>query len=253
MEIPPLNDNDLHIWILAIPSDSMTCEDDLPPLRFEDFTAGSLSLSERARAERFHFPADQRRFALCRETLRRLCGAYTGLNPSELEFYGGPNGKPYVKSGLLSESLQFNISHTRGMGVFAFTRVGEIGVDVENVCRKVDALGLGKRVFTSAELETIRPLDEAQQRERFFAYWTAKEAFLKATGVGLSLDPRKIEATLPSSEDSSGKFSAPQGDVETNPWVLRAFRRQDEFQVSLACPEDLPRAGIRVLDYTVED
>lgn len=249
MEIPELDALELHIWILDIPGDRLLDSEELPPLRFEDFTAGNLSEAECAQAGRFRFPRDQHRFALCRSALRHLAGAYARIDPVAIRFQTGLHGKPYLEVGQSEVPLQFNLSHTRGMGVFAFQIGAEVGIDVENSHRRVNELELGQRVFTPAELDSLRPLDPQGRRERFFAFWTAKEAFLKATGFGLSLDPRKVEVILPDGDETAGCFSVPGGEVETSPWVLRSFCRNGEYRISTACSREITPARIRVFDY----
>ena len=250
MEMPRLSEQELHIWILPVPEEETPEGKGMRPLRFEDFSAGALDASERARAERFRFPNDQRRFAMCRSALRHLAGSYAGLDPASIRFDTGEHGKPFLAKDLCSLPLQFNLSHTRGMGVFAFVLGDdEVGIDVENSRRPVNELELGARVFTPGELATLEPLDARARRERFFAYWTAKEAFLKATGFGLSLDPRKVEATLPDDESSSGHFRAVANAVDTSPWNLRSFCRNGDFRISLASPVRIMGDSIRVFNY----
>jgi len=63
----------------------------------------------------------------------------------------------------------------------------EIGIDVENITRTVDTAELAPSVFAPAELADFREAGLEDQRERFFSYWTLKESYIKARGMGLSL------------------------------------------------------------------
>jgi len=63
--------------------------------------------------------------------------------------------------------LRFNLSHSGGLVACLVTLGVDVGVDV-------------------------RALTGPEQRERFFAYWTLKEAYLKACGRGLSIPLRQV-------------------------------------------------------------
>ena len=87
-----------------------------------------LAPGERQRASRFHFDRDRRHFIAARGVLRQLLARYSGHAPEDIEFCYGPQGKPELADG---KDLQFNIAHSRSVGLFAFTLGAPIGVDVE--------------------------------------------------------------------------------------------------------------------------
>lgn len=144
--------------------------------------AGSLSADERARAERFRFERDRTRFGAARGLLRSLLGWSLGVRPSELGFAYGRRGKP----SLPAAELYFNVSHSGGLGLFALTRVGEVGVDIEEERPLQDLEPIAARFFSARESAALLALPEAERRPAFFRCWTRKEAFIKATGDGLS-------------------------------------------------------------------
>lgn len=154
-------------------------------------SAPCLSEDERARAARFHFPRDGSRFAAARTLLRTVLGHWTGVPADTLRFTYGPRGKPALPGG-----PEFNLSHSAGVAVLAVSRSGPVGVDVERLDRSVDPMGLGQAVFDPEELAVLAGLSPAQRCERFFAFWTAKEARMKLTGEGMSLPPRSIRLAL---------------------------------------------------------
>ncbi len=81
----------------------------------------------------------------------------------------------------------FNLSHTSGLVVCGVSGGAEIGVDVEAISRDAPDMALARRYFAAAEYEALRQLPHHDQRKRFFTYWTLKEAYVKARGIGLSL------------------------------------------------------------------
>lgn len=145
-----------------------------------DLAWGCLSPAERERADRYRRPGDRQGFILTRSWLRRLAGAYLGLAPEGLQFQVSPQGKPF----LAGSPLRFNLSHSGDWALLAFSRDRPLGIDLE-VHRPVSVLGLAKRFFQASEWTQLQGLSGDWQRQVFFDYWTAKEAYLKATGEGL--------------------------------------------------------------------
>jgi 4'-phosphopantetheinyl transferase len=82
-------------------------------------------------------------------------------------------------------SITFNLSHSHTRGLIAISKEQEIGVDLECVRSEVKIAKLSERYFTRSEHRAIMELAQEQRAARFFRYWVAKEAVLKATGIGL--------------------------------------------------------------------
>ncbi len=151
------------------------------------FYVAMLSLDEKQRWQRFLFPEDRQRFLRARVLVRTvLAKNLHQSDPALLEFASNSYGKPALRVKHCNPPpLHFNLSHTKGLLVLAVSRSCEVGVDVESVRREVALLELSARFFSSEEHEQLMALSGAAQRERFFALWTMKEAWLKARGVGL--------------------------------------------------------------------
>lgn len=149
----------------------------------------TLSPEEESRAARFHFDLDRQRFQVARGVLRNLLGAYLNLPPQQVRFEYGPYGKPY----LAARELQFNLSHSQGIAVYGFTRGRDLGLDLECLRPVPQLLRIAERYFSPQEKAVLQNLAPEQQIERFFQYWTCKEAYLKARGTGLSQPMPQIE------------------------------------------------------------
>lgn len=152
----------------------------------------TLSATEQARAGRFKFEADRAAFIATHGLLRWALDA-RGL-ASEFEL--GPHGKPRLASG----ALHFNVSHCRELVAVA---IGdrELGVDVEPIDARHSTDDVARRVYGPRELEDLFAREGAQRLERFFTRWVLKEAWVKATGVG-------IHDALPSFELELGEGDA---------------------------------------------
>lgn len=156
-----------------------------------------LSPEERTRAARFTFERDERRFVLSHGIVRRLLSHYLGLAPACISFHHSRHGKPAVQANAdTSVDVRFSISHSADCLICAVSLGREVGVDVEVVRSDVDHLQLAQRFFSTREYEDIVRYPVNGQKERFFQYWTCKEAYLKARGIGLSSGLAQIEVLL---------------------------------------------------------
>lgn len=147
-----------------------------------------LSVDERIRADRFMFERHRRQYVFAHAMLRMaLSQAAPNVAPSDWSFAAGRYGRPYVASPKTSTPLHFSLSHADGCVACIVSAHETVGVDVETVSRRVAPLSTALRFFAPEEVETLRELPEPDAIERFFDYWTLKEAYLKARGFGLNL------------------------------------------------------------------
>lgn len=170
-----------QVTLLRIPDAG---ESDLSPLVTPD---------ELARAARFHFAADRRRWLHSRVLLRTGLGAVLACAPGEVPLEVAPGGKPFVPGG-----PQFNLSHS---GSFAALIIGDarpVGVDVEAAGRQADVLRIAERFFVRHECDALHAASDAERDPLFLRLWTAKEALMKATGLGMRLPPDRISVQLDS-------------------------------------------------------
>ena len=145
-----------------------------------------LSAREERRALSFATDLLRGRWVSARGMLREIVGRAQGLSPREVVFRYGSHGKPGA------DGLRFNVSHSGDYALYAISPDVEVGVDVELPRgRRTDALA--RRFFAPGEQERLFALDEPARATAFFKLWTCKEAFLKATGEGLSRSLRSYE------------------------------------------------------------
>src|SRR5262245_17253393 len=89
----------------------------------------ALSQEEQARAERFRFETDRKRFIAAHGVLRHILAGYLNRRPADLIFGAGDFGKPFVVSGSPEESsLRFNLSHSGELALCAVSPSLEVGV-----------------------------------------------------------------------------------------------------------------------------
>ena len=147
---------------------------------------GLLEPAELERVGKAYSPEVRRRFLGARVMQRMVLGRYApGVDPASLRFVNGEHGKPALAPPFDSLGLHFNVTHTDGLIAVAVSRLRDVGVDAENLNARTTALKLAHRYFTPEEARNLESLPSAQQPARFFALWTLKEAWMKATGKGL--------------------------------------------------------------------
>jgi len=145
------------------------------------------SPEERRQQQRFHAEPPRLLHVVARGLLRTRLALYTGVEAREWSFAPGRWGRPEITAPEGFSWLRFNLSHTRGRVVCALARDAEVGVDVENTRRGGRLLDVAHRYFAPAEVEELFRLPESERLPRFFDYWTLKEAYIKARGMGLAL------------------------------------------------------------------
>lgn len=142
-----------------------------------------LNDGERARAMRYRQAADRIRFAATRSALRRLLAGAIKADSERLQFDLSDRGKPQLAG---RADVSFNVSHAGECALIALSRVRDVGIDVEAANATINWRELASLICTVAERQVLDSELPARQLEKFFHCWTAKEALLKALGVGIT-------------------------------------------------------------------
>src|SRR5215218_2785116 len=166
-----IHSNEVHVWRVSL---------DITLLQLESLLK-KLSADEVARAGRFRFERDRKRFITARGMLRQLLGCYLREDPHKLQFDYTPYGKPILASTSNYHHLSFNLSHSGEFALYAVTRGRSIGVDIERIRNDIAVEQIAQRFFSPGEISAIERIHK-NRHEVFFQYWTRKEAFLKAIG-----------------------------------------------------------------------
>ena len=115
-----------------------------------------------------------------------MLSRYLGVTPDAVALDRSATGKPFLTKERRDRSaITFNLSHAHGRALIAVSQAQEVGVDLEFVRSDVEVAKLSERYFTRSEHTAIMQATEEQRATRFFRYWVAKEALLKAQGIGL--------------------------------------------------------------------
>lgn len=175
-----LSPGDIHLWITRPKQHHQ-------PELLQRFRL-LMNEEELIKQQRYRFEKDRHDALVTRAFVRDLLSQYAGVKPEEWRFSRGEKDKPEIVDAPLP--LRFNISHTREMIICAVTLEHDIGCDVEYLERNNDILNIADRYFSSLEVMELFSLPEPLQRSRFFDYWTLKESYIKAWGLGLAIPLR---------------------------------------------------------------
>ena len=146
-----------------------------------------LSQGEISRYERFFFDRDRHLHLVAWALVRTMLSSYTDVNPEAWEFRTNRYGRPEISGPASTTTLRFNLSHTRGLIACIVARNIDVGVDVEDRRRDTSGPEIARRFFSAREVAALERLPGDEQAATFFEYWTLKEAYIKAVGVGISL------------------------------------------------------------------
>ena len=146
-----------------------------------------LSPAEQQHAQAFRFAKDRELYIAAHVFLRRCLSLHAPLTPAAWQFSTNHYGKPFITNPGY-EALQFNLSHTHGLIACAVVWHQPVGIDVEIHKPLADLESLTQYAFSTTEAQdVIAQPNTQQQTTRFFTYWTLKEAYIKARGMGLAL------------------------------------------------------------------
>ena len=145
-----------------------------------------LSPEERATHDRFRFDRHRHTYLVSHALLRGALSQVVDRSPAQWLFGLNAYGKPHLANPVPHLDIQFNLSHTNGMAVLALAMNREVGIDVEHLGRQETNTDIAERFFAPEEVTELISQPQDKQRIRFLEYWTLKESYIKAIGMGLS-------------------------------------------------------------------
>lgn len=179
--VPPedltLKEDQVHVWRASLEQPEASIQN----------LGQTLPADEIARAGRFHFEKDRNHFIVAHGLLRTLLGHYLHVHPGHLHFTVNAYGKPSLDPAFHKQPLNFNLSHSRTLVLYAFTLRRHVGIDVEYMRPDVEFEQVARHSFSPVEQGVLRALPLGAKPQAFYNCWTRKEAYIKARGMGLSL------------------------------------------------------------------
>lgn len=197
----------------------------------------TLSAQERTRAGRFHFERDRFWFSFFHEATRYLLSSVLPgkPNPASIQFEATAQGKPFLKD---FPDWQFNLTHSSGVAALAVSICCPVGIDLEELDQQFPAMEVAREFFIGEEIAWLEATDSTEVRtDRFFQLWTAKEAVMKFTGLGMTLEPRMIEISFDSDLEKLVGIRHVEGFPHAQPeWQVHQLECGPDAKLTLVCP-----------------
>jgi len=246
--------NQIHLWVAVFDK----LRDEALLRRYQNL----LTLEEQKQQARFYFAKDRQRYLVTRALVRVVLSKYTTIEPQDWTFAVNSYGKPRIANvDDLAQRISFNISHTNSLILLGVTGDIALGVDVENYCLREAPVDLADHFFAPEELEELRALPIALQHYRFFEYWTLKECYIKARGMGLSVPLDQFGFRFPT-DSTLRAFMRPGLNDFASRWRFWQFRPSPCYLAAVCAehcdvPPQLivrtiaPLAEERVIEYAL--
>jgi len=224
--VPALAACDVHVWDARV-SAFAERENDLRAI---------LDHAEVRRADRFRLARDRVQYVVAHGLVRTLLGRYLGRPARELWFGTGLYGKPALLEPVTVPALEYNLSHSGDIVLIAVTRGRAVGVDVEHWANDIVYDELAEYCFSAAERDELRTASHRDKAAAFFAGWTRKEAYIKATGVGVMLGLDYFDVSLAPGEAALLFDRRPAARTER--WSMRDIDLGPEYSAAVSAAGD---------------
>lgn len=236
LDLPPsleLGRRDVHVWLANI--------DQLGALMGSLFML--LDDAEREQAIQFKFEILQQRYIVSHGILRELLSRYTDADPDRIEYRYGEQEKPYLNEAAHASDVFFNMAHSGGYALFAFSHFPQTGVDIEKRREVVEYEKLVTRYFSSREAAEFYSYPQHDRPRAFFDGWSRKEAYIKAVGAGLSYPLDSFSVALSVGSEIEIQIEGTR-ENEKGGWVLRSLDLVDGYSAALAIQGDVEKLQI---------
>lgn len=213
---------EVHLW--SAPDDICPDVDDIAPL---------LPSDEHAAAARFISQKAARSFVTGRVLTRLALSCRCPVRPQDWVFAPGLNGRPFIIAPEKYRHIQFSISHTDGRVACLTSHTALAAVDVERVMAWEDLPFIAPTILSADEQRSIATLTGDAWRRRFFEYWTLKEAYAKALGIGLACDFSSVSFDVGLDCDVVARFADRAEEVASD-WLFRRLALGPDFAGAVA-------------------
>jgi len=232
----PIARHEIHIWLVDYESVA-------PPAL--DRLAASLEAHELAQQRRFYFARDRRRYLVTRALVRSVLSRYLPIAPEAWRFSTNAYGRPAIANPEAADShLLFNLSHTHSLVALGVTWDRQLGIDIENIAIRSVSLDLARHFFSPSEADALATVTQSHLQHRFFEYWTFKESYIKARGMGLSIPLDKFSYRFPAPDAVAIDISGDLGDVPAR-WQFWQIRPSEDYLLAL-CAERMAAPTVLV-------
>lgn len=222
-----ISSNEVHVWRLLL-NETNACIESLEK---------HLSIDEIKKATKFHFEKDSKKFIIAHGALREILSYYLGIKPNEIIFESTSFGKPIITDNQNNDNINFSLSHSDELVLYAVILNRQIGIDVERIRNTIDVLQIANKFFSSNEIAILNRAKKENLYKIFFQFWTRKEAIVKGLGKGLSFPLEQIDVSL-----INGKFLSPVklfGEYKENlKWYVQDLFPEQDYVAAIAAEDN---------------
>ena len=236
--IVPLTPAVIHVWLTFYE----TISEERLLVAYREL----LNATEKEEESRFYFARDRHRYLVTRALVRTVLSRYAPLDPKDWVFATNAYGRPRIVSTQATDGcLSFSVSHTQGLIVLGIAKGRSLGVDVENFAARDTSIDIASHYFAPEEVAALRGASYHQQQYRFFEYWTLKESYIKARGMGVSLPLDRFSFYF-ADDHSVDLVINPELCDDSSRWHLSQFRPTSEHLLAV-CVEKIDGRSPRLL------
>jgi len=237
-----LTSDEIHLWLAYY--------DEIDDAQLHATYRALLNAAEQQQEPRFYFAKDRLRYLVTRALVRTVLSRYLPVAPNDWIFSANAYGRPQLENvEARASELSFNISHTHSLIVLGVTQGRELGVDVENVRAREVSIDIADRYFAPGEVAALAEAPVDRQQDRFFEYWTFKESYIKARGMGLSIPLDKFSFRYPHEHAVELAVDPELADTAAR-WQFWQFRPTPHYLVAV-CAERLHAPPTVVVRKTI--
>lgn len=192
-----------------------------------------MAPDEAKQQARFYFPEGRHEYLITRALVRSVLSLYAEVAPEDWTFVRNSHGRPEIAGPAGGPNLRFNLSNTRGLIACLVALDRDVGADVEDTERRGGSLEVADRFFSPFEVDALHALPEGSQRARFFEYWTLKESYIKARGMGLAIPLDHFSFHLDDGPSIGIAFD-PRLDDDPADWQFSLWRPRPRWTMAAA-------------------
>ena len=201
---------------------------------------GESAVEEQQRYRRFHFDKDRHLFLVSHALVRKVLSSYVNVDPADWQFSAGRHGRPEIAGPAGIPALRFNLTHTAGLAGCLVTLDADCGIDAELISRRGNLLAIAGKMFADSELVMLKKLDGRAFLEQFFIFWTLREAYCKALGVGIGFSKKDYAFEAGCDDRVRIRFDSQAGESDGD-WQFTILRPGADHLVAVAVrSEGLP-------------
>jgi len=204
-----------------------------------------MAPDEAEQQARYRFAAGRKEYLVTRALVRSVLSAYAPILPKDWQFIRNKHGRPEIAGPAGAPRLRFNLSNTKGLVVCLVARNRELGVDVEDIHRHGETVAVADRFFSPSESAELIRQPVHRQRDRFFDYWTLKEAYIKARGMGLAIPLDHFSYHLENPENIRISF-APQLPDHPSRWQFSLRTLEGRHRIATAIERRADEGPIKI-------